>query len=282
MDSLYLNRNLVLEPTSTLQDADYVILGIPFDSTSTHRPGSREAPLEIRKEFLELEKDVGGGKSVFDVKYYDAGNVEVVPGNAVETLGRVEEVVRDLIEVNDNARLMVFGGEHLMTLGVVRALKAKDFTVLSIDAHLDLRDEYMGEKLNHSTVMRRITEEGVEVKVVGARSMSDEEVEYAESSSIEHAGVKDYKKILRKLKDKNVYMSMDFDVLEPIHAPGVGNPEPDGLEFNNIDSVIDYLHENCSVVGFDFMEVSPPYDTGATAVYAARAFIQAMIHDERP
>ncbi|MFH1403286.1 MAG: agmatinase [Candidatus Altiarchaeota archaeon] len=279
MDSLYVSRNLRLESTSSLGEAEYVIIGIPFDSTSTNRSGSRHAPLEIRREFLGLEKeapDLGGG-SVFDVSFYDAGDVDVVPGNAAETLRRVAESVRDLRDGGGDFKPIVLGGEHLMTLGVVRALGGQDFTILSLDAHLDLRDDYMGEKLNHSTVMRRISEEGFGVRILGARSFSADEADYAKSAGIDYSGVADYDRILEDVKGMGVYLSIDFDVLEPLAAPGVGNPEPGGIGFNNLECVIDYVKSNCSVVGFDFMEVSPPFDNGVTAVYAAKSLIRALV-----
>ncbi len=276
MDSLYLNKNLLLDSTSSLDVSDYVILGIPFDSTSTHRPGSRFAPLEVRKEFLELEKEFDD-KSLFEVKYCDIGNIEVVPGNAGETLKRVEGVVKEVREVNSDAIILSIGGEHLMSLGVVKGIDVPGLEFLSLDAHLDLKDDYLGETLSHSTVLRRISELDTRISVIGARSMDNNEVAYARSESVGFWGVEGFDEALSEVKGKKVYLSIDFDVLDPLDAPGVGNPEPHGLRFNNLESVIEYVKLNCSVVGFDFMEVSPPFDTRATAVYAAKSLIKAMV-----
>jgi len=276
MDSLYLNKNLLLDSTSSLDVSDYVILGIPFDSTSTHRPGSRFAPLEVRKEFLELEKEFDD-KSLFEVKYCDIGNIEVVPGNAGETLKRVEGVVKEVREVNSDAIILSIGGEHLMSLGVVKGIDVPGLEFLSLDAHLDLKDDYLGETLSHSTVLRRISELDTRISVIGARSMDNNEVAYARSESVGFWGVEGFDEALSEVKGKKVYLSIDFDVLDPLDAPVVGNPEPHGLRFNNLESVIEYVKLNCSVVGFDFMEVSPPFDTRATAVYAAKSLIKAMV-----
>ena len=278
MVSLYLNRNLTLESSCGLEDAEYVLLGVPFDCTSTYRPGSRFAPLEVRKELLELEKD-SGGRNFFDLKFCDAGNVDVVYGNAAKTLDIVEEVVSDILAANGKARLITLGGEHLISLPVVKALsKREKLTVVSVDAHLDLKDDYVGERLSHSSVMRRISEEGVSVVELGVRTFDNSELDYAKKKEVMFCGT-DEKEIARIISGirGDVYLSIDFDALDPGIAPGVGNPEPGGLAFQKLEGIVGKLRKK--TIALDLTEVCPPYDhSGATSVAAARILLDYMLY----
>jgi len=269
MDSLYLDRNLVLESTCGLEDADYVLLGAPFDSTSTYRPGSRFAPLEVRREFLELDKEAGG-RSVYDLKFHDLGNVAVVPGNAAETVRRVGEVVAGVLEANSGASLITLGGEHLMTYPVVKSLGGKVEVVLQFDAHADLREDYMGESLSHGCVGRRIAELGTTLTQYGVRSTTTEEDEYIKENRILSLNPReDFSRILKAVKGRETYITVDMDVLDPKETSGVGNPQPGGLSFNTLESNIIKAKRGCRVAGFDIMEASPIYDRTAS-LYAAK------------
>jgi len=276
MVSLYLNKNMTLESTCSLKDAKYVLLGVPFDSTSTYRPGSRFAPLEIRKELLELEKEKNG-RNFFDIGFYDAGNVDIVYGNAAKTMEIVEEVVGDLTLENKKAKLITLGGEHLITLPIVKALlKNKKFTVVSLDAHLDLKDDYVGEQLSHSTVMRRINELGVSVVEMGVRTFDNSELAYAKDRvKFTSASEREIERMLSQVKG-DVYLSIDFDVLDADVAPGVGNPEPGGITFQQLSSIVARLGKN--IVALDLTEVCPPFDKGnMTSIAAARLVLDHML-----
>jgi len=272
-----LNRSLVLESNASLADADYVLLGVPFDGTCTYRPGARFAPLEVRREFLELEKE-SGGKCFFDLKFHDAGNVDVVYGNAAKTLERVGETVGEIFYKNAGAKLITLGGEHLITLPVVKALsQRRRFSVVSLDAHLDLKDEYVGERLSHSSVMRRIHEMGIGVAEIGVRTFDKGELEYAKKSGIRFCGtdVDDVEKVLAKVKG-DVYLSIDFDCLDPAYAPGVGTPEPMGLSTTQLSGVVQKLRER--TVALDLTEICPPFDCSSiTSVAAARILLDFLL-----
>lgn len=267
MEHLYLEKNLILESSATLKDAKFALLGVPFDSTASYRPGSRFAPLDIRKEFLELEKGV-----FFDIPFVDLGNVDVIHGNAIKTLDRVNKVVEDVRERNPKIVLIVLGGEHTITQGVIRSRGNVD--VLQLDAHADLRDDHSGEEFSHATVMRRISELGISITQVGVRSFSEEEVKYAKEK-----GIRNYQATEFDGKDMggNVYISVDLDVLDPAVAPGISNPEPGGISFNTLNAIIINATKAANVVGLDLVEVNPMFDNHTTSVVAAKLMLNFII-----
>ncbi len=257
----YTDRNLILESNCGFEDAEFAILGVPFDSTCSYRPGARFGPLAIRREFLELDKP----DSFFKRKLYDLGNVNVVHGNLQETNRRVEETWQKALEKNPGAIPITLGGEHSVSYSPIKALSEKHngLQVLHLDAHPDLMDEYLGEKWSHATVMRRAQELGVDIVQAGVRTGTEEE--------------KKLGKALKKTLEPGLktYVSVDMDVLEPGHCPGVGTPEPGGLI---IQEVLEILKPVKNLAGFDIVEVSPPYDAGGvTAVTAAKIMLELML-----
>ncbi|MDD5111937.1 MAG: agmatinase [Candidatus Altiarchaeota archaeon] len=263
---LYLNRNLILESNCDIKEAAVALIGVPFDSTSSYRAGSRTAPLEIRREFFELEKE----ETFFGLPFCDIGNVEAVPGNARETLRCVEDSVNWARQENHGVFILGLGGEHTITHALLAGLP-KDTFVLSLDAHLDLKDDYLGEKWSHAAVMRRISESGFDVGVIGARSFTSDEDDYARKHGIVHCGCgrKDIEKLLGNLKGRRVYLTLDFDAISPHIAAGVSNPEPGGLSLEDVRFIYNRLIQKSTLAGADIVEVNPLYDTTATTVMAA-------------
>ena len=264
---LYLNKNLILESTSSLEEAEVALMGVPFDSTSSYRAGSRAAPLEIRREFLELEKE----ESFFAIPFHDLGNVEVVPGNAQETLARVQETVKWVYERNPGVFLITLGGEHTITHAIAKNIN-RSFELVSLDAHMDLKDSYLGERWCHATVMRRIAEEGIRLTEVGVRSFLEEEEKYARERGVAYCGKERnvVEAALKALEGKSVYVSLDYDAISPEIASGVSNPEPNGLSLDDIDFIFNKLIQKSTVVGMDVVEVNPLYDKTSTTVAAAK------------
>ncbi|MFH1788345.1 MAG: agmatinase [Candidatus Altiarchaeota archaeon] len=260
MDSLHLDKNMRLEGNAALNDARHAILGVPADYTQTNRVGARYAPLEIRKNFLELDKEWDR------ISYYDLGNVWPVLGDMKATCGRVAEVLTQL-KSESHATPIILGGEHTITYGAVKALQPE--VVVWFDAHADLNDKYLGQPFCHATVARRIMELGVKLVQVGVRTKSFEEKEYSEKERVIQVSAEDAKPVLKKLKGKRVYVSVDLDVLDPSIVPGVGNPEPDGISLNTLLSLIDTLREACKPVGFDIVEACPNFDQGLACLSAA-------------
>ena len=266
-----------------------VILGVPFDRTSTFRPGSRFAPKAVREVSLYMAGySLRAAMSIDDVGICDLGDLDVV-ADARETLKRLELVVREILE--NGKRVIVLGGEHTVTLGIVRAIEDGK-AVVSFDAHPDLADEYMGEKLSHMTFMRRLVEEGVDqVVIVGVRGVAKEELDFADRSrtvslltsyDLRRMGSEE---VARWIQEKTrryacVHLSIDLDVLDPAYAPAVCSPEPEGISTAELLSI---LHKICekSILTVDVTEVTPQYDTGMTALQAAKIISEIACYLKR-
>lgn len=269
MSAIHLSNHLKLESTATIQDADTIILGIPYDGTSTHYPGSRTAPYEARREFLELEKD--GEKDFWEtVKYHDAGNIEVVHADTGETLKRIRETVEYLRSQNPDALLATIGGEHLITLPIIRA-QPDIKKIIALDAHLDLKDEYMGVSESHATVLRRIHEMGKKLSIHGARSYDAEEKKYADQNNITVT-----EKIPEEIAGqagKNTHATIDLDVVNPCQMPGVGNPTPGGPAYTELEKAAKQLAEKTGSI--DLVEANPLLDK--TAPIAAAQLLLTIL-----
>lgn len=270
----------------SFNEASYTILGVPFDFTSTYRAGARFAPAAIREASLNIETySFRAGRDLEKVKLHDLGDLDVL-ADVDEALKRLELVTEEILEAKKTP--IFIGGEHTITLGVVRALKnVENLTVVSFDAHLDLRSEYLGVKISHTTFMRRINEQIRPKKIieVGTRAVCQEELEYAEKAGINYVtsleiqreGVEKIKEKLRSLLEdaQNVYLTIDLDVLDPAYAPAVQNPEPEGISPYALHELI---AEVCKrpIVAFDLVEVTPSYDNGVTAVQAAKTIFETI------
>jgi len=264
--------------------ADYIIMGVPFDGTSTYRSGSRFAPLAIREASLNIETySFRAGVDLEELKIHDAGDLHVT-GKIDETLKRVELVTGEILENGKTPILL--GGEHTITLGAAKALH-EDFALLCFDAHLDLRNEYMNQRVCHATVMRRINETVKPSRLVeaGIHAACKEEIEYAEeqkivyitSQRIMQGGIEEAANEINSFlaDSERVYLTVDMDVLDPAFAPAVQNPEPEGLSTHVL---LDLLSRICDrrIIGLDVVEVTPHYDTGVTAIQAAKILFEIL------
>jgi len=271
------------------EESDYVILGVPFDATGTYRTGARFAPLALREASLNIETySFRSGVDIEDLKIHDLGDLHVA-GEVEETLKRLEKVARELLETR---KLPVFiGGEHTITLGIMRAV-GKNAAIVSFDAHLDLRNEYMDVATSHTTFMRRIHEQIRPIRIIeiGTRAVCREELEYAKKSDIHfitiHQILSDgVEKTLRTIKKQladveKTYLTIDMDVLDPAFAAGVQNPEPDGLTINTFLNLLCGLCDQ-RVTALDLVEVAPSYDNGTTAIQAAKTLFEALSSIEK-
>jgi agmatinase len=272
----------------TFEEAKYVILGAPLDSTSTYRSGARFAPLAIREASLNIEThSFRTNMDVEDLKIHDLGDLHMA-GEVDETLKRLELVTKDLLDAKKMP--VVIGGEHTITLGVMRSV-GENVALVSFDAHLDMRNEYMDITTSHATFMRRINEQINLHKIleIGTRAVCKEELDYAKKSDtqfltvqqIRRGGIEEtIKKIDALLADcEKIYLTIDMDVLDPAFAPAVQNPEPDGLDMRVF---LDLLGKVCDhrIVAFDLVEVAPHYDKGITAIQAAKTIFEVLCHVE--
>jgi len=224
------------------KQAKYVVLGVPFDVTSSYRTGARFGPNAVRQASLNIETySFRSDVDVEDLALHDLGDLHAST-SPKRTVDMLKLVVADVLAAKKTP--VVIGGEHTITLGTMKGLgdKAQKTALVSFNAHLDLRKEFMGLTLSHTTFMRRINEEVKPAKIieVGTRAVCKEELAYADGSGITFFTAQQIRKegaaqITRELKDElesyeNVYLTVDMDFLDPAFAPAVQNPEPEGLD----------------------------------------------------
>jgi agmatinase len=274
------------------EKAKYVVFGVPFDATSTYRTGARFGPNAIRQASQNIETySFRTGIDVEDLALHDLGDLHVST-SPKRTVDMLKLVVADVLAAGKMP--VAIGGEHTITLGILKGLgaKARKTALVSFDAHLDLRREFLGLTLSHTTFMRVINEEVKPAKIVevGTRAVCKEELAYAKKAGINFFTSQLIRKegaaqITRSLEEElaqyeNVYLSIDMDVLDPAFAPAVQNPEPEGLETHTL---LDILCALCDkrVVGFDVVEIAPNYDQGISAVTAAKVMFEALCQLEK-
>ena len=261
------------------------IIGVPFDSTCSYHHGSRYGPTIIREASFGFEQYNCDFEKPLDGEFYDCGDLNVVHGNCKKTCDILEDSVKELIE--SNIKPILIGGEHSVTIGSIRALadeeENKDLsevTIIHLDAHRDIIDEYIGEKDSHATIMRRVHDlNPKELIQIGIRSFSVEEKEFVESqdnitSFLAKDLFDDFDVLLEKLDsiEGKVYVSIDMDAIDPAFAPSVGNPTPNGLHPVDVENIFEALgnNEKIDVIGFDIVEVASDRLGDITAVLAAK------------
>lgn len=266
-----------LDAATPFEDARYVVIGAPMDSTSSYRRGSRFAPDAIRlaSRFMETYSP-RTGLDLRDIRLADVGNVEC----GVDVGGSLLNIEDAIGLVHSSGKKpILFGGEHTVTLGALRALKPD--IVVDLDAHLDLRDELLGLRLSHATFMRRALEElDFRLAILGCRALSGEEVEFARdnpdrvrivsSLDLQREGlISGLGFVMEWLESaSSAYLSIDLDVLDPSSAPAVGNPSPEGIGVGQLMDIVSGVLDK-RFLGLDLTEVTPHYDSGLTATLAA-------------
>ncbi len=277
-----MNRNVqtFIGCDTAFELADTVLFGAPFDGTASFRPGSRFAPAAMREDSYGLETySPYSDRDLTDCQICDAGDLELPPGNPVTVLQMVERHTEDILF--EGKKPVMIGGEHLVTLGALRALHRKypDAHILHLDAHTDLRDAYLGEKLSHATVMRRVWELVGDGRIhqFGIRSGEKEEFEFAVTHADLHRFTLDgWADTLRALAGKPVYLTLDLDVLDPSVLPGTGTPEPGGVTFSELLSAVLALH-TVRLVGCDIVELAPHYDQSSASTAAACKLVREIL-----
>ena len=257
------------------ESARLVMLGLPFDGTCSYRPGSRFAPERIRLASWGLEEySPDFNKELSDVLFYDAGELEFPIGNTQKSLELIEENVSQIYK--DKKKYLGIGGEHLVTLPAFRACSKiySNLAVVHFDAHTDLREDYLGEKNSHASVMRRIGEiVGFEnIKQIGIRSGLKEEFELMDKYSTH---IDDYSG-LEPIKEKNIFLTIDIDVLDPSIVSGTGTPEAGGLSYKELQNWLKVL-SGFNIVGADVVELAPDYDKSEVSTAVATKVIRDVL-----
>lgn len=253
-------------------EADIVLFGVPFDGTTSFRPGTRFGPSAIRNESFGIETySPYCDKDLTDYQIFDGGDLELPFGNTEKVLGMTEETIAKIL--SDGKTPVMLGGEHLISLGAVRAVfeKHPDLHVIHFDAHTDLRTDYLGETLSHSTVMKQIWNLVGDGKIhqFGIRSGEKYEFEFAkEHTDLHKFDLTSFEDVIQSLKEKPVYFSLDLDVLDPSIFCGTGTPEAGGVSFQSLLNAVLKLH-TLNIVGCDINELSPHYDQSGTSTAVA-------------
>ncbi len=276
------------DANATFPEARYVVLGVPFDRTTSFRPGARFGPDSIRQHSWNFETyNFETGLDLADVPVHDLGNLEEF-GSAADMVEGVREAVKPIWE--EGKFPITLGGDHACAPPAVEAVpRDASLGVLYIDAHLDFRDEYLGDRRSHACSSRRMVERlgSKNVVVLGVRSMSRDEKEdndrigmpYFSADDIHREGIVAVaRKALDRLTTEKVYISLDIDGVDPAYAPGTGTPEPFGLSPLDVKTIVDMASPR--LAGMDIMEVSPPWDNGNTSALAARLAREAILRVE--
>ncbi|MCL2576828.1 MAG: agmatinase [Defluviitaleaceae bacterium] len=260
--------------------AEIVLFSAPYDSTTSYRPGARFAGKAIRENSYGIESySPYAEKDLFDLKIADVGELELPFGNSERALDMIEAKTGFILK--NGSKPFILGGEHLVTLGAVRAVAKKfpDLHILHFDAHADLRDDYLGEKLSHATVMRRAWDILGDNRIyqAGIRSGDAEEFAFAaEHTTMCKFSLNGVENFVRRVGDKPVYLSLDLDVLDPSVFPGTGTPEPGGVSFQELHNAVSTL-KNLNIVACDVVELSPHYDQSGVSTITACKIIREIL-----
>lgn len=278
-----LNKNIetFMACNAEYEDAKTVLFGAPFDSTTSYRPGTRFGSRTIRQESFGVETySPYQNKDMTDYSFFDSGDLELCFGSSEKALEDIEERTKTILE--DGKRPFMMGGEHLVTLGAVRAVAKKypDLHIIHFDAHADLREEYMGVQLSHAAVLKRCWELVGDGRIFqfGIRSGDREEFlwgkDHVFTNKFNFNGLKE---TVESLKGKPVYFTLDLDVLDPSVFPGTGTPEPGGVTFNELRDAVELVCSSLNIVGCDVNELSPPYDPSGISAAAACKIVREML-----
>ncbi|MCR6546767.1 agmatinase [Dehalobacterium formicoaceticum] len=265
----------------TYVESKIVLFGAPFDSTTSYRPGARFASAAIRNESYSIETySPYLDRDLTDLKIYDGGDLELAFGNPEKALTVIENYTAQVL--HDNKLPLMIGGEHLVTLGGVRAVLQKypQLHILHFDAHTDLRSDYLGEKLSHATVMRRCWDLVGDGRIFqfGIRSGDREEFSWAQDHVfMEKFTLNQVDHVVEKVKDQPVYLTLDLDVLDPAVLPGTGTLEAGGVGFLDLLKVFTQV-KGLNLVGVDMNELCPVYDpSGASTLLACKLLRELLL-----
>ncbi len=273
-------KNVFIGCDSDYDSAGIVIFGAPFDSTTSYRPGTRFGSSAIRRESFGIETySLKQDRDITDYDIFDSGDIELCFGSPERALQDIEERTAEILR--DGKLPFMLGGEHLVTLGAVRAVKKKydDLYIIQLDAHADLRDDYLGQKLSHACVMRRCHElvgDG-HIFQFGIRSGDRDEFIFAkEHTSMNPHTLDGMGKLPEILAGKNVYLTIDMDVIDPSEFPGTGTPEAGGVSYNTLLDALFKL-KGLNITGIDINELSPHYDPSGRSTALACKLLRELL-----
>jgi agmatinase len=265
---------------ASFEEGKIVLLGCPFDGSASFRPGARFGPSAIRKASWGIETYSPYFKrDLTQLFIHDMGDLEVPLGEKKIAFDLIQKALRKILSKDKFPVLL--GGDHLITLPILEeTLKVyPDLHLLHLDAHADLREDYLGETLSHSTVIRRVVDRLGKGRLfqIGIRSGTEEEFKLAEKMrSIVSSDQRSFRTMMRRLKNRPVYVTLDLDLFDPSLLPGVGTPDPGGLTFQEFISLLKAL-QPLHVIGFDVVELTPDYDPTQISSVTASIILREMI-----
>lgn len=262
-----------------IEEAEVVLFGIPFDGTTSFRPGTRFGPQAARNESFGIETySPYQDTDLEDYNLCDLGDIDLPFGNTTRVLDDIYEFAKDIVK--HGKKPLMIGGEHLVTYPVFQSIVEQhpEVVVIHFDAHTDLRDDYMGEKMSHATVIKRIWDLIGDDRIYqfGIRSGMRQEFEWAKSHThLEKFKADTLSSVLEKIKGKPVYLTIDLDVLDPSVFAGTGTPEPGGLSFREFMEALLQL-QDLNLIGADVVELSPHYDHSGVSTAVACKVIREV------
>lgn len=266
---------------SSYEEAQTVLFGAPYDSTTSYRPGTRFASRAIRSESFGLETySPYQDKDLEEIQVFDSGDLELSFGRVDLALADIKARTQNILA--DNKRPFMIGGEHLVTLPAVEATfeKHPDLQVIQFDAHTDLREAYLDAKLSHATVIRRIHDFLSDGKIhqFGIRSGERAEFQFAkEHTNLHKYNLDGLKETVAALKDTPVYLTIDLDVFDPGVFPGTGTPEAGGIFFMEFVESLKLISQ-LNIVALDVNELSPTLDqSGASTALACKVVRELLL-----
>ena len=269
-----------LSATASFEESRIILLGCPYDGSASFRPGARFGPSAIRRASWGIETfSPYLQKDLARLKIQDMGDLELPLGEKRMALDLIRKGLRQILSHGKFPILL--GGDHLITLPVVEELLTlyPGLHIVHIDAHTDLREDYLGESLSHSTVMKRVVDLLGKGRLfqIGIRSGTGEEFKLAKRmKSVVLPDRASLRSLVRHLRNQPVYVSLDLDVIDPSLLPGVGTPEPGGLTFEKLLLLLkelQFLH----IIGFDIVELTPDYDPTQVSSVTASVILREMI-----
>jgi len=264
---------------ANFKKADIIVCGVPYDGTSSFRPGSRFAPDAIRSaSYKTASYSPYQHKDLRHRKICDMGNIPLPFGDKQLALNIIESFTKKLI--SKRKKLIAIGGEHLISLPIIKNYHKlfSDLAVVQLDAHSDLRNSYRGDKFSHATVMRRAAEiVGFDsLYQMGIRSCLSEDLMLPKRK--ENMCMFDFSKsdvVIENLKERHIYLTVDLDVLDPSILPGTGTPEPGGVTYKDLIDLLKRF-ETLNIVGADVVELSPHYDTSDVSSIVAASVVKEI------
>ena len=276
-----LNKNVVnfIGCDSEYEDAQIVMFGAPF--TTSYRPGARFGASAIRNESYGLETySPYQDKDLADTKVFDSGDLELSIGDSEKVLETIEDRTAQILK--DEKLPLMLGGEHLVTLGAFRAALKKypDLYIVHFDAHTDLREDYLGVKLSHASVIKRCWDliGDNHIFQFGIRSGEKYEFDWAkERTYLNKFNFNTLDEIIEKLKGKKVYFTLDLDVLDPSIFAGTGTPEAGGVTFMELLHAVIKVCSKLDVVALDVNELCPIYDMSGVSTAVACKIVREIL-----